>query len=191
MKVSTLLFQTTALVGAVGFSSAQVVPPPRPPDVKATPAPAFQLPESEFGQVLDVALKAAINPTDYQCELGGVYAYINSLYSGIENVDEFNSLRENWDLTSWPYYYSLSFDYDDTDDVFGQSKQQMVEFKERFRQMKGFWDVDMDDVLLKDFNGQVIADTEKMVAMLQAIFYQDCAPVTEIRARAVVAYAKF
>ena len=135
------------------------------------------------------AWKAAIDSNDYECERTPLSAYYRSLLEGVESdtLDALDELYEYYAFGDWIPYANLLFNDDDTDDVFDQSTQQTNELKKRFRQMKKFWDVesDMEDVLLKSFNGQALKDTELMVLTLQTAFY-----LPESYASQLVAYAQ-
>ena len=186
MKVSALFFQSAALVGAMLLSKTEGLSLPLPDlsDVE----PVYQLPEV-FGPAMKDALKAVIDSNDYECERSPLGSYYRGLLEGVESdtLDALAELSEYYAFGEWTALATLLFNDDDTDDVFGNSTQQTIELKKRFRKMKKFWDVesDMEDVLLKSFNGQALKDTELMVVTLQAVFY-----IPEIYASELVAYAQ-
>jgi hypothetical protein len=169
MKISTLLFQTAALVGAMSFTKAQEGPSPLG-SMTGFIEPAFQPPVTDFSLAIEGALTAFLDSENYQCEPGVLDSYTTRLLEGIEDIETFVLLYSTYRVTEWLFLANLFFNNDDTDDVFGRSEEQTVEFRNRFLNMKS-WGSDMDDAVLKNFNGQLFKNTDLMINTLQLVYF--------------------
>jgi hypothetical protein len=107
MKISTLLFQTAALVGAMSFTKAQEGPSPLG-NMTGFDEPAFRPPVTEFSLAIEGALKALINPEDYICEGSVLQSYTSKILEAIEDIDTFRLLYNDYRLTEWLFSLLLS-----------------------------------------------------------------------------------
>jgi hypothetical protein len=94
--------------------------------------PVFQPPETAFGLAIKDALKAFLDSENYQREPSIWDSDATCLFEGIDGIDTFNLLYNECRLTDWLFYATLFYNAGETDNVFGESEQQTVVFKNRF-----------------------------------------------------------
>jgi hypothetical protein len=185
---STLLFLTAAPVGAMAFSKAEgEAPLPVPALLDGFKKPVLEIPKTAFGEAVEDALKAYINPELYECEPTVVQTYIWSLLYDIKDVGSFYRIIDEYaldDLLSYAAVYGPRVE----EYVFGGSQPQTDEFKNHFSAMKSFWaaESDTEDVLLKSFSGQMLNNTDLMVYTYVEIF-----GLEEEYASAIVRYVQW
>jgi hypothetical protein len=194
MKVSTLLFQAAALVGAISFSKAQedfpwgdkpdfVVPAGDSSHVlvpinSGFAASGFVAPATEFSLAVDIALKAILDPEDYTCEVSKLGSYITNLLEGSDDIANYYRLLNYYRVGDWLYFATLWYNNGGTDNVFG-SVEQSAEFRNRFNNMQS-WEPDLDGALLKNFNGQLFKNTAVMIYVLKYAFFADLPFTNEV-----------
>jgi hypothetical protein len=91
-------------------------------------------------------------------------AWSDEVLGRIQDLPRLFELQTTYGVLDWPYWYAWLIDMNDRDEVFGNSgDKQGGEFHLRLAQLRGFWDIKSNDILLKAMKGSIIADTEKMV----------------------------
>jgi hypothetical protein len=166
MKVSTLLFQAAALVGAVSFSKAEEFVPVA--SNLLIESGFIHSRETEFSLAIDDALNAIQDPEDYKCEVSALGSYVSSLLDG-GSIVTYRLLVNDYGVKDWLYVATLWYN-DGTDNVFGNSQEQTDEFRNYFLNLTS-WEPDLDGTILKNFNGDLFRDTDLMVKVLYNGWY--------------------
>lgn len=114
----------------------------------------------------DHAVARAIDPDDYECGPTDFDTWIDGKFGAIEDFGAFLDIYF-LGVLDWSTYYTFLFDHDASDDTMGVDGEQTKEMVKRFKDLKGFWDIQSDDILLQGMHGAVLADDAKMVPVVQ------------------------
>ena len=114
-------------------------------------------------------LRRAIDGDQYECDNNTVLdQFISASISDIDDFELFVVL--NYFIINIPTYEALLFDNDGSDEYFGTEGQYTHRVTKSFKDLKRFWDIYSDDIVLIDMHGSVLLDDDKTIRVYMALF---------------------
>lgn len=114
-------------------------------------------------------LRRAIDGDQYECDNNTVLdEFISASISEIDHSELLIAL--NYFILNIPTYEALLFDNDGSDEYFGTEGQYTHRVTKSFKDLKRFWDIYSDDIILIDMHGTVLLDDEKTISVYMALF---------------------
>ena len=158
--------------GLLPASAAQAAASPSPfalqPSIEVT---AAQNTDWKFAR--DQAINEFIDGSQYQCDPTDFNAWIGDELSRIENFDAFIAIAD-LGVLDWPIYYSMLVDQNGNDEYIGLDGQYTRILNRRHKDAKRFWNMPKrKNILLQGIHGDVVADDEKMVPLVQMLYGVD------------------